>query len=870
MGTYQNGGTGYTGVAGNNGGNAGLGGDGGGGGGAGGGAGGSGGGTGGTAGTGGTSLSKNGGDAGNGSGLVSSGDSGGGGGGGGYNGNGSGAATIANAAPLAGGNGGKGGNAGGGGTYGGGGGGGGAGGYGAIVTGAGASTNSSTISGGTGGNGGANSVEVGGGGNTGNGGDGGVGVQFTSTGSITNTGTIQGGNGGVNGDSPGTSYFDGSPGVGGTGIVGSGITVTNNGGTIAGGLSGDGVTRANAIEFTGGSNTLTMQGSGTITGNIALDTGSSLNLNQTTAQTLSSAITGSGSLTDSGTGTLTLNGANSYTGTTTVSAGTLEVGDASHSGATLTSNVTVNSGAVLGGHGTITGSISNSGSVSPGGTIGTLTENGNYTQNAGGSLNIELSPSQTSKLAVNGNASLAGTLNITPDAGTYIRGTTYQILTANNVSGTFTTVNNSAPSSVQFSITYNSTYVDLLALTGATNFSTLGYTSNEQNVAVALDNVSAGYTSGNFNTLVTNLSQLPASQQGQALASLNGTTATETQYGAASNMNMMMDAVQSRLTGSPAASGAQFSMLEPKIEEVQVADADDSYWGPAPKEPSNLTAWVQGFGEFGTLKGSNGAAGINNTIGGGLVGIEHNYDADTRAGMMAGAASNSFSVKGVGQTGVQNTYAIGLYGGAGLDGFTLDGTVLAGYNEGDADRQISLINATAHGHSTGYGMGANLGVGYPLHLDDAAIFTPSVGMAYTFNHQNAYTETGAPGANLAIPDNNKSMLQSQIGATLSRDFKIPNNNIRQTEDTLTPEIHAGWLHYITNPGNNITESFDGIAGSSFASSGTAPDRDAGVGGLGIKYTPGDAYGLSFYGRYDATMSANEKNQQVTAGVRVSW
>ena len=188
---------------------------------------------------------------------------GGGGGGGGNNGNGAGTATIANTGTLAGeagGAGGTGGATGFGGGRGGGGGGGGAGGYGAVVTGSGASSNSSIISGGAGGAGGTGGA----GGGGGNGGDGGVGVQFTTTGAtFTNSGTVTGGNGGTAG-AGGNAQFpgaNGNAGMGGAAIIGAGLAIINNG-TITGGLSGDNVTRADAIVFTGGINFL--GGTGTV------------------------------------------------------------------------------------------------------------------------------------------------------------------------------------------------------------------------------------------------------------------------------------------------------------------------------------------------------------------------------------------------------------------------------------------------------------------------------------------------------------------------------------------------------------------------------------------------------------------------------
>src|SRR5258707_931774 len=53
----------------------------------------------------------------------------------------------------------------------------------------------------------------------------------------------------------------------GEAISGAGLTIVNSG-TISGGLSGDGVSRANAISFTGGVNSLTLLPGSIITGNV--------------------------------------------------------------------------------------------------------------------------------------------------------------------------------------------------------------------------------------------------------------------------------------------------------------------------------------------------------------------------------------------------------------------------------------------------------------------------------------------------------------------------------------------------------------------------------------------------------------------------
>jgi phage baseplate assembly protein gpV len=70
----------------------------------------------------------------------------------------------------------------------------------------------------------------------------------------------------------------------------------------------------------------------------------------------------------------------------------------------------------LTGSGTVTGNVTSDGSVKPGLSPGGISITGNYTQSAGGSLDIEIggltAVTQFDQLDVNGTASLAGTLNV--------------------------------------------------------------------------------------------------------------------------------------------------------------------------------------------------------------------------------------------------------------------------------------------------------------------------------------------------------------------------------------------------------------------------------------------------------------------------
>lgn len=194
----------------------------------------------------------------------------------------------------------------------------------------------------------------------------------------------------------------------------------------------------------------TLQGNSTsLQGNITDN--ATLAFNQGGDGSFAGVISGTGALSKTGSGTLILNGANTYSGSTTISAGTLEVGDASHVHASVAGTVAVQSGGALLGHGIIGGNVSNAGTVMPGGSVGVLTVNGNYTQNASGTLNIEITPNTTpgtgfSQLQVDGSASLDGTLAVQVDPGTYLANSEYDLVQAGSgVSGTFaTTMYNSA------------------------------------------------------------------------------------------------------------------------------------------------------------------------------------------------------------------------------------------------------------------------------------------------------------------------------------------------------------------------------------------------------------------------------------------
>jgi outer membrane autotransporter barrel domain len=284
--------------------------------------------------------------------------------------------------------------------------------------------NNASITGGNGGQGGSSLGFPNG--NGGNAGGGGVGVNLDGNGiTLINAGTISGGNGGVGGQVNtqfGTPFgVNGLSGDGGVAVTANGGSTIINSGTITGGASGYGY-RADAIDLSGGANTVVIEAGSQIVGNVVSSSGNSnggdhlalggdvdaLGGNVFDASQLGTQYQGFSGYTKTGTSTWTLTGTSASPSTAwNLAEGTLAIA----SGASLGSGTLTFSGGTL----DVTGSTSLGQSlVASGGPANILLDN-NATLTLGGVI------SGTGSVVQRGN----GTLSLT-GSNTYTGGTDVQ------------------------------------------------------------------------------------------------------------------------------------------------------------------------------------------------------------------------------------------------------------------------------------------------------------------------------------------------------------------------------------------------------------------------------------------------------------
>lgn len=199
--------------------------------------------------------------------------------------------------------------------------------------------------------------------------------------------------------------------------------------------------------------------SGSVAGNI--DAGGSVTFNRTNTYTYGGVISGASAVTQAGSGTLVLTGANTHTGNFQINAGTLQV-----DGSLASVSVNANSGGRLGGSGSLAGNvnINTGGTFGPGNSPGLMTIGGN----------LSLFTGSNTELEIDGAA----------------RGTGYD---AFDVSGIFT-------ASGALTLDFGSESGSASFLLG--NYSSLALASNFESVAVtgafsgALDNLGEGLWGG--------------------------------------------------------------------------------------------------------------------------------------------------------------------------------------------------------------------------------------------------------------------------------------------------------------------------------------------------------------------------------------
>ncbi|HEY5706093.1 MAG TPA: autotransporter domain-containing protein [Terrimicrobiaceae bacterium] len=521
------------------------------------------------------------------------------------------------------------------------------------------------------------------------------------------------------------------------------------------------------------------------------------------------------------------------------------------------------------GTGVVKGNVVNSGTVSPGTSPGTLTVNGNYTQNAGGTLRIEVagrSPGQFDLLAVSGRANLAGNLQLVRVGGFKLRvGDRIAFLTADGgVSGAFDNVENDfATGTVLKGEPVFLPNAVVLELTQG-SFVEFAVTPNEVAVATALDSAVGDPGASELMEFLNNepLENLRTDFNLISPDELSSiyVTAISLANVQTSNLGRRMSDIRAGSAGFSAAGFAIKGNGPSFGEGFAGVSGPEGKSGPAVFAPGADNRWgvfATGVGEFTNVDSTFNSSGYDLETGGFTVGVDYRIGSNFAIGLMGGYAYTGVGSVNDGSIQV-NGGKLGLYATAFGSGFYLDAAVSGGLNGYDTRR--TALEGAASGSTEGGELNVLVAGGYDWKVGGLTV-GPTANFQYTYVGFDGFTEGGSL-APLKYPDQHAYSARTAFGMKASYDWKL--GPVR-----VIPEVRTSWQHEYGTTAYPILANFASGAGNSFTVYGPEIGRDSLLLSAGFAIQWNER--ISTYAYYDGELfRTNYLSNNVSAGFRLTF
>ncbi len=589
--------------------------------------------------------------------------------------------------------------------------------------------------------------------------------------------------------------------------------------------------------------------------------------------TVSGKIDGAGgSLVKTGSGTLTLSNFNGYTGPTTVNAGALIV-----NGSIATSSLTtIGSGATLGGSGSVGSTIINAGgrlapgpAEAPGAmTIGFIGP-ANLAFQSGAIYLVQVNSATASSANVTGTASLGGTVQAVFAPGIGNPAKSYDILHANGLGGTFTTLQTTnLPKGFTASLSYTPTDVllNVTATLGGPQ-QAKGLSSNHLSVAGAINNF---FNDPPLPPAFLPLFSLTDANLTNALALLSGEAATGGQQVAFQLTNQFLNIMLDPFVdGRSNVNGGGAIGFAPEREELP----DDialaySKIVKAPPKPQTFdqpwSVWGAGYGGSNRTTGDaavDGSHDLSASTAGGAAGLDYRLAPGTVVGFaLAGGGTNWSLAQGIGG-GKSDAFQAGIYGTA-RSGPAYLAAALAFTNHWMSTDRLAFASdhLTASINAQSYGGRVEGGYRFATYYGG---LTPYAAIQSQTFHTPGYIETDLTSGGFALGFNSRNATdtRSELGGRFDHLLLL------NPEAALTLRTRVAWAHdWVSDPA--LTAAFQMLPGTSFIVNGATPAKNSALTSAGAELRL--ANGVALLAKFDGEFASHSSTYAGTGTVRYTW
>ena len=566
---------------------------------------------------------------------------------------------------------------------------------------------------------------------------------------------------------------------------------------------------------------------------------------------------------------------------TTVLSTRLSAGTLAMTGGSLVSPEMLISGGLLTGNGTIVAAggntgVCDTGVCNTGGTVmpvGTLAIQGNYTQ-TGGVLAYQLSPSGASgTLAVQGTATLGGTLGVTVLPGLYAISTNYpDVLTASSVNGRFAQVSSSPSVFLSVATTYTPTSVDLTV--DRTPFGVVpGENENQRAVGNALE---AAYSTSLTGQQAAFYLSVLASPSTNVLTELSGESNTGAERAAFQLTNefltLMLDPfVNGRgyAPGGPGGGGLALGFA-PDEQTSLPPDVTLAYASILNKGPPKLTfdqRWTVWGSAYGGSNSANGNAGVgsNNVTAnafGFAGGMDYHLSPTTVVGFaLAGAGTNWGLANALG-TGRSDAFQAGAYGINWFGPAYLAGALAFSNHWFTTNRSALGDELTAN--FIGQSYGARLEGGYRYAVLPVFGVTPYGAVQFQDFHTTAYSEGQSDltsgGFGLSFNAMNATDVRTELGSRLDAPTLVYGK-------PLVLYGRVAWAHdFVSNPA--LSAVFQTLPGTNFTVFGAPIPHDSALTSVGAQLFLSANWSLT--AKFDGEFASGSQTYAGSGTLRYTW